>query len=85
MSLVGPRPERPMFTEKFEKEIPGFKRRLEVKPGLTGWAQINGGYEITPEEKLKLDIQYINNSNLLLDLKIIVKTVKVVCTGEGAR
>lgn len=85
MSLVGPRPERPMFTEKFEKKIPGFKRRLEVKPGLTGWAQINGGYEITPEEKLKLDIQYINNSNLLLDLKIIVKTVKVVCTGEGAR
>ncbi|HFJ9488410.1 TPA: sugar transferase [Bacillus cereus] len=85
MSLVGPRPERPMFTEKFEKEIPGFKRRLEVKPGLTGWAQINGGYEITPEEKLRLDIQYINNSNLLLDLKIIVKTVKVVCTGEGAR
>lgn len=85
MSLVGPRPERPIFTEKFEKKIPGFKRRLEVKPGLTGWAQINGGYEITPEEKLKLDIQYINNSNLLLDLKIIVKTVKVVCTGEGAR
>ncbi len=85
MSLVGPRPERPMFTEKFEKEIPGFKRRLEVKPGLTGWAQINGGYEITPEEKLKLDIQYINNSSLLLDLKIVVKTVKVVCTGEGAR
>ncbi|PHG78413.1 sugar transferase [Bacillus wiedmannii] len=85
MSLVGPRPERPVFTERFEKEIPGFKRRLEVKPGLTGWAQINGGYEITPEEKLKLDIQYINNSNLLLDLKIIVKTVNVVCTGEGAR
>ncbi|WP_436866052.1 sugar transferase [Bacillus fungorum] len=85
MSLVGPRPERPMFTEKFEREIPGFKKRLEVKPGLTGWAQVNGGYEITPREKLGLDIYYINNSSLLLDFKIILKTIKVVCTGDGAR
>ncbi|MGR6009466.1 sugar transferase [Bacillus cereus] len=85
MSLVGPRPERPMFTEKFEREIPGFKKRLEVKPGLTGWAQVNGGYEITPREKLRLDIYYINNSSLLLDFKIILKTIKVVCTGDGAR
>ncbi|MDW3038841.1 MULTISPECIES: exopolysaccharide biosynthesis polyprenyl glycosylphosphotransferase [Bacillus cereus group] len=85
MSLVGPRPERPVFTEKFEKEIPGFKERLKVKPGLTGWAQVNGGYEITPREKLLLDIYYINNSSLLLDLKIILKTIKVVCTGDGAR
>ncbi|MEC2475640.1 sugar transferase, partial [Bacillus cereus] len=77
MSLVGPRPERPMFTEKFEREIPGFKKRLEVKPGLTGWAQVNGGYEITPREKLRLDIYYINNSSLLLDFKIILKTIKV--------
>ncbi|MDA1502289.1 sugar transferase [Bacillus cereus group sp. TH43LC] len=85
MSLVGPRPEREIFTEKFEAEIPGFKKRLEVKPGLTGWAQVNGGYEITPKEKLKLDIYYINHANLLLDLKIIIKTIKVVMTGDGAR
>ncbi|MED0904755.1 UDP-phosphate N-acetylgalactosaminyl-1-phosphate transferase [Bacillus cereus] len=85
MSLVGPRPERPIFTEQFEKNIPGFKKRLEVKPGLTGWAQVNGGYEIKPKEKLELDIYYINHASILLDLKIITKTVKVVVTGDGAR
>ncbi|PEY33384.1 UDP-phosphate N-acetylgalactosaminyl-1-phosphate transferase [Bacillus cereus] len=85
MSLVGPRPERPMFTEQFEREIPGFKNRLQVKPGLTGWAQVNGGYEITAEEKLKLDVYYIKNASIFLDLKIIIKTIKVVLTGDGAR
>ncbi len=85
MSLIGPRPERPMFTEQFEQEIPGFKNRLVVKPGLTGWAQVNGGYDITPKEKLKLDVYYINNVSPLLDVKIIVKTVRIVFTGEGAR
>ncbi|WP_144499540.1 exopolysaccharide biosynthesis polyprenyl glycosylphosphotransferase [Bacillus sp. FDAARGOS_235] len=85
MSLVGPRPERSIFTEKFEKEVPGFKKRLMVKPGLTGWAQVNGGYEITPKEKLELDIYYINRASIMLDLKIILKTIKVVITGDGAR
>ncbi|KYZ67500.1 sugar transferase [Bacillus sp. GZT] len=85
MTLVGPRPERPVFTEKFEKEIPGFRNRLKVKPGLTGWAQVNGGYEITPKEKLDLDIVYINNASIKLDIKIMVLTVRVVFTGEGAR
>ncbi|HGA0509161.1 UDP-phosphate N-acetylgalactosaminyl-1-phosphate transferase [Bacillus cereus] len=85
MSLVGPRPERPIFTEKFERDIPGFKKRLEVKPGLTGWAQVNGGYEITPREKLNLDVYYINHASIILDFKIIIKTVRVVITGDGAR
>ncbi|MDA2290559.1 sugar transferase [Bacillus cereus group sp. Bc191] len=85
MSLVGPRPERPIFTEQFEREIPGFEKRLKVKPGLTGWAQVNGGYEITPKEKLELDVYYINHASILLDLKILIKTVKVVITGDGAR
>lgn len=85
MSLVGPRPERPIFTEKFEQEIPGFKKRLKVKPGLTGWAQVNGGYEITPKEKLDLDVYYIKNASIILDFKIIIRTVKVVITGDGAR
>lgn len=85
MSLIGPRPERPMFTEQFEKEIPGFKNRLLVKPGVTGWAQVNGGYDILPKEKLELDVYYINNASLLLDVKIIEKTVWTVFTGEGAR
>ena len=85
MSIIGPRPERPSFTEEFNKEIPGFINRLAVKPGLTGWAQVNGGYEITPREKLIEDIYYIKNRSILLDLKILFKTVKVVLTGDGAR
>ncbi|MDO6355736.1 sugar transferase [Caloramator sp. CAR-1] len=85
MSIVGPRPERPYFTYEFNEEIPGFINRLKVKPGLTGWAQVNGGYEMTPKEKLEADLYYIENRSILLDLKIIFKTIKVVLTGEGAR
>jgi exopolysaccharide biosynthesis polyprenyl glycosylphosphotransferase len=85
MSIIGPRPERPSFTEEFNQEIPGFVNRLAVKPGLTGWAQVNGGYEITPKEKLIEDIYYIKNRSILLDLKILFKTVKVILTGDGAR
>lgn len=85
MSIIGPRPERPLFTEEFNQEIPGFINRLAVKPGLTGWAQVNGGYEITPQEKLIEDIYYIRNRSVLLDFKILLKTVKVVLTGDGAR
>ncbi|MFP3719130.1 exopolysaccharide biosynthesis polyprenyl glycosylphosphotransferase [Niallia circulans] len=85
MSIIGPRPERPSFTEQFSKEIDGFSNRLLVKPGLTGLAQVNGGYDITPREKLTYDLQYINNVTFSLEMKILVKTIKVVLTGEGAR
>jgi len=85
MSLIGPRPERPEFTEAFEREIPGFKMRLLVKPGLTGWAQVNGGYDISPKEKLEYDLIYIKNMGLLLDLNTAIKTIRVIFTGEGAR
>jgi len=85
MTLIGPRPERPEFTAQFEREIPGFTKRLCVIPGVTGWAQVNGGYDITPKEKLKLDLEYIENQSLKLDLLIIVKTIRVVLTGDGAR
>ncbi|UOE61875.1 sugar transferase [Priestia filamentosa] len=85
MSIIGPRPERPFFTEQFENEIPGFINRLAVKPGLTGWAQVNGGYDITPKEKLEHDLFYINNLSLKIDLKIFLKTILVVFTGNGAR
>ncbi|MEL5898971.1 sugar transferase [Clostridium sporogenes] len=85
MSIVGPRPERPIFTEKFEKDIPGFKDRLKVVPGLTGLAQINGGYDITPKSKLKWDLKYIQQRGLWLDLKIILKTALIVLNGNGAR
>lgn len=85
MSIIGPRPERPSFTEQFNQDIPGFINRLAIKPGLTGWAQVNGGYDITPEEKLKADIYYIEHRSFLMDMNILLKTVKVVFTGEGAR
>lgn len=85
MSIIGPRPERPMFTMQFNDEIDGFINRLLVKPGLTGWAQVNGGYEMTPEEKFKWDIEYIMKRNIFIDIRIILKTITVVLTGEGAR
>ncbi|MCM3571138.1 exopolysaccharide biosynthesis polyprenyl glycosylphosphotransferase [Neobacillus mesonae] len=85
MSIVGPRPERPVFTEKFNKEIHGFSNRLLVKPGLTGLAQVNGGYNISPKEKLQYDLEYIQNLTFSLELKIMIKTIKVLLTGEGAR
>lgn len=85
MSLIGPRPEREIFIVEFEKKIPDFRDRLKVKPGLSGYAQVNGGYDITAEEKLILDMYYINNQNLILDLKIAVKTIIIIFTGDGAR
>lgn len=85
MTIIGPRPERPEFTLDFEKNIPGFIHRVAVKPGLTGWAQINGGYDISPREKLKYDMYYINNRNFMLDAKILIKTIIITFTGEGAR
>ena len=85
MSIVGPRPERPMFTMQFNEEVDGFVNRLSVKPGLTGLAQVNGGYEMTPKEKLEWDIKYIENKDILIYLKIIIKTIKIILTGYGAR
>lgn len=85
MSLVGPRPERPMFVAQFNREISGFANRLLVKPGMTGLAQVNGGYDISPKEKLQLDLEYIQNLTFSLELKIMLKTLKVIVTGEGAR
>ncbi len=85
MSIIGPRPERPSFTVEFNENIPGFINRLAVRPGLTGWAQVNGGYEMTPEEKLKADIYYMKHRSFFMDMNILLKTVKVVFTGEGAR
>lgn len=85
MSLIGPRPERPNFTRKFMSEYPGFEHRLVVKPGLSGYAQINGGYDISPQEKLIKDLYYINHFSFKMDLIILIHTVRVILTGEGAR
>ena len=85
MSLVGPRPERAVFYNEFEKNISNFRDRLAVKPGLSGWAQINGGYDLTPSEKLGFDLWYIEHANLVLDIKILLKTIGVIISGDGAR
>jgi exopolysaccharide biosynthesis polyprenyl glycosylphosphotransferase len=85
MSMVGPRPERPNFTLQFNNEVPGFVERLKVKPGVTGIAQVNGGYDLTPAEKLELDRLYIENQSIWTDIKVLAMTVWVVLSGYGAR
>lgn len=85
MSLVGPRPERECFYNEFEKYIFGFSQRLKVKPGLTGLAQVNGGYDLPPQEKVLYDIEYIKKRSLWLDLKILFKTVGVVLSRKGVK
>lgn len=77
MSMVGPRPERKEIMREYEKELPEFYYRLKVKAGLTGYAQVYGKYNTTPYDKLKLDLFYIENYSLLLDIKLIFMTVKI--------
>lgn len=78
MSIVGPRPERPEIAAEYEKELPEFGLRLRVKAGLTGYAQVYGKYNTTPLDKLKLDLIYITNQSVLMDLKIMFYTVKIL-------
>ena len=85
MSFVGPRPERPEFYEIFDTYIVGFRQRMLVKPGLTGLAQVNGGYELKPEKKIVYDLRYIKTRSLGLDLRCIVRTLAVVFWRQGAR
>ncbi len=85
MSLVGPRPERKIFVERFSMEMPEFRFRTLVLPGLTGWAQVNGGYDLDPAKKLELDLHYIRHRSLWFDLIILLRTVPIVVGGAGAR
>lgn len=85
MSFVGPRPERAYFYREFEKYIPGFSNRLLVTPGLTGYAQVNGGYSLKPEEKIIYDMEYIERQSIILDIRCLLKTVHIVFSHEGAR
>ena len=85
LTLVGPRPERPVFYDEFEKYIHGFNQRTIVKPGLSGLAQVSGGYNLKPAEKIVYDIEYIKTCSIGLDLKIVLKTLKIVFNNDGAR
>lgn len=83
MSIVGPRPERVELNEAYTKQIPEFAIRLKVRAGLTGYAQVFGKYNTTPEDKLKLDLLYINQQSILLDLKLILYTIKIMFVPES--
>ena len=88
MSLVGPRPERPGFVEQLTEQIPFYAIRHSVKPGLTGWAQVRFSYGASIDDarrKLQFDLYYVKNHSLVLDIQIILETVRVVLVGEGAR
>ncbi|MER3524979.1 MAG: undecaprenyl-phosphate glucose phosphotransferase [Ignavibacteria bacterium] len=86
MSLVGPRPERPMFVEKLSQEIPLYARRLRVRPGITGWAQVKHKYDESVEDvkkKIQYDLFYIENMSLRMDFKIILNTIAHMLLGKG--
>lgn len=88
MSMIGPRPERPIFVEALAKVIPFYNHREYVKPGLTGWAQVNYPYGASVDdarEKLAYDLYYVKNRGVLLDLVILLSTVRVILFREGAR
>ena len=88
MSFVGPRPERPEFVAMLTEQIPFYAVRHSVKPGLTGWAQVRYSYGATVEQsirKLEYDLYYVKNHTLMLDLVVLLETVRVVLLGEGAR
>lgn len=86
MSLVGPRPERPMFVEELSREIPLYPRRLRVRPGITGWAQVKHKYDESVEDvrkKVQYDLFYIENMSLRMDFKIILSTIAHMLMGKG--
>lgn len=88
MSLVGPRAEQPEMMQSFEREIPFYRYRHGVRPGLTGWAQVNWGYASTVEEtmvKLSYDLYYVRHMSPLLDISIMWQSIRTVLTGRGAR
>ena len=83
MSIVGPRPERPQLTEEYARQLPEFKLRLLAKAGLTGYAQVYGKYNTTPQDKLRMDLMYILRPSLRQDLRIMLATVKILFVPES--
>lgn len=83
MAVVGPRPERPEIAAQYEQDIPEFHLRLQVKAGLTGYAQVYGKYNTTPLDKLKLDLIYIAQRSVLFDLRILFYTIKIIFIPES--
>ena len=78
MSFVGPRPERPEIAAEYEKDMPEFALRLQVKAGLTGYAQVYGKYNTPPYDKVQMDLMYVANQSLLEDLKLMLMTFKIL-------
>ncbi len=83
MSLVGPRPERIEHVKQYTEDIPEFQYRLKVRGGLTGYAQLYGKYNTSPYDKLQLDLMYIQNYSLLLDIRMLLMTVKIMFMKES--
>jgi lipopolysaccharide/colanic/teichoic acid biosynthesis glycosyltransferase len=86
MSLIGPRPERPVFVQRLSQEIPLYQRRLKVRPGITGWAQVKQKYDETIDDvkkKVQYDLFYIENMSLRMDFKILLSTAYHVLLGRG--
>ena len=87
MSLIGPRPERPEFEQDLQRQIPHYRLRHLMRPGLSGWAQVNYPYGASVEDaanKLSYDLYYLRNFSFLLDLLILFKTIRLVFTAQGA-
>ncbi len=80
MSIVGP---RPTVQEQVDRYTPHQRRRLEVKPGITGWAQVNGRTSLSWPERIELDVWYVDNRSLALDLRVLARTLKLLLTGRG--
>jgi lipopolysaccharide/colanic/teichoic acid biosynthesis glycosyltransferase len=86
MSLIGPRPERPVFVEQLSREIPMYPRRLKVRPGITGWAQVKHKYDESVDDvrkKVRYDLFYIENMSLRMDFKILLSTISHMLLGRG--
>ena len=83
MSIVGPRPERPEIAEQYEKEMPAFNLRLQVKAGLTGFAQVYGRYNTTPYDKLQMDLMYVNKMSVSEDLRLMFATIRAIFKSES--